>query len=49
MEVLGGWQNSRPDDGLRHRNLLRNREEVEEETNAGLSLREFSVSQLVGV
>lgn len=38
MEVLGGRKDPRSHVGPRYRNLLRHREETEEEVDAGLSL-----------
>lgn len=46
---MGGWKDTCFNDGPGYRNLLGNREEIKEEINAGLSMREFSVPQLVGV
>lgn len=49
VEVVGRWQNLRPDDGLGRGCLFRNREETEEEADDRLFVGEFAVSQLVGV
>lgn len=46
---MGGRQNPRSHDGSGYRNLLRHREEAEEETNVGLSLGESEIPQLVGL
>ncbi|XP_076633491.1 innexin family member shaking B isoform X3 [Colletes latitarsis] len=49
VERLGRWENSRADDGPRHRSLLRGREEAEEKDAARLFVGESSLSQLVGL
>ncbi|KAI4459818.1 innexin [Holotrichia oblita] len=49
LEIMGGWENTCFNDGFGYRNLLGNREEIKEEINAGLFMREFSVPQLVGL
>ena len=46
---MGGRQDSRFDDGSRHRPLLGGGEEAEEENVARLSVGESSISQLVGL
>lgn len=49
VEGLGGREDSRPDDGPRHRSLLRGREETEEENASRLSVGKSSLPQLVGL
>lgn len=49
LEGLGGWQDSCPYDGSRHRPLLRGGEKAKEENAARLPLGEPTLSQLVGL
>ena len=49
VEELGGRQDHRPHDGPGRGSGQRGGEETEEEVVAGLSLRQFEESQLVGV
>lgn len=49
MEIVGGWQNPRADDGSRYWNLFRHREETEEKAHVGLSMGESAIPQLVGL
>lgn len=49
VEIVGRWQNPRPDDGPGRGSLHRNREKAEEETDDRLFVGKFEVSQLVGL
>lgn len=49
VEELGGWQDSRPHDGPRHRHLFGGGEKTKEKTAARLPLGEPQIPQLVGV
>lgn len=49
MEILGGWQDPCLDDGSGYRDLLRNREKIEEKADVGLPMRKFPIPQLVGL
>lgn len=49
VEIVGGRENPRVDDGLGHRHLLGHREEAEEEADDRLPVGESQIPQLVGV
>lgn len=49
VEILGRWQNTRPDDGPGRRSVFGNRKKTEKKTHHRLSVGESALPQLVGL